>query len=330
MIDFAIQDLVSDVKNLSEQFGQRVDLDAGNVIDRSDSVMLRDPGLISPNGSCRLLRARDGWLAVNFARPEDVEALEAWCGVGARDEHAMRQSIESKSADDLVSQARWLSMPVSRVDEVGDPKDWIQTKRYSGGGTVPLKLNVLDLSSLWAGPLCASIFAAMGANVVRVESERRPERRSTPHYGRLNSHKKLQTLDVTKQAGRARLQQLVTGADVIVTSSRFRAFDNWNLHPFVQDLLMPHAVWVAVSGHGWFGAGKDRVGFGDDAAAAGGLVKWRNGKPSFIGDALADPITGLWASAKAMKSLLNGGGEVINASLSHCAAIVQNKVRTAS
>ena len=55
-------------------------------------------------------------------------------------------------------------------------------------------------------------------------------------------------------------------------------------------------VWVSITGHGRDGANTMRVGFGDDAAAAGGLVDWVDGTPHFVGDAVADPLAGLTAA----------------------------------
>lgn len=49
-------------------------------------------------------------------------------------------------------------------------------------------------------------------------------------------------------------------------------------------------VWAAITAHGW---AEDRVGFGDDCAAAGGLASWVDGEQRLVGDALADPLTGL-------------------------------------
>ena len=51
--------------------------------------------------------------------------------------------------------------------------------------------------------------------------------------------------------------------------------------------LNPDLLWIAITGHGWAGAAGLRIGFGDDCAAAGGLVEWHNDIPRFMGDALA-------------------------------------------
>ena len=53
---------------------------------------------------------------------------------------------------------------------------------------------------------------------------------------------------------------------------------------------------MAITAHGFTGPGALRVGFGDDCAAAGGLVDWQGDEPRFRGDALADPLTGLEAA----------------------------------
>jgi hypothetical protein len=61
-------------------------------------------------------------------------------------------------------------------------------------------------------------------------------------------------------------------------------------------------VWTSITGHGRAGAAGDRVAFGDDAAVAGGLVRWAADTPMFLGDAVADPLTGMVAAAATLLS----------------------------
>ena len=46
--------------------------------ERAARSRLTRRGVIAPGGSCRLVRAADGWIAVNLARPDDVALANAW------------------------------------------------------------------------------------------------------------------------------------------------------------------------------------------------------------------------------------------------------------
>ncbi len=106
--------------------------------------------------------------------------------------------------------------------------------------------------------------------------------------------------------GRRDLRDLLAAADVVIEASRPRALAQLGLGP---DDLGPDGpgLWVSITGHGRSGPGADRVAFGDDAAAAGGLVAWTARGPVFAGDALADPLTGLAAAAAAAGATRTGG-----------------------
>ena len=72
-------------------------------------------------------------------------------------------------------------------------------------------------------------------------------------------------------------------------------------------------MWVAVTAHGWR---SDRVGFGDDAAAAAGLVAWgEDGRPRFAADAVADPLCGALAARLAKEAWRRGGRWFLDVSL---------------
>jgi crotonobetainyl-CoA:carnitine CoA-transferase CaiB-like acyl-CoA transferase len=73
-----------------------------------------------------------------------------------------------------------------------------------------------------------------------------------------------------------------------------------------------------------------RPAFGDDAAVAGGLVGSGIGGPVFVGDAIADPLTGLEATLAVVESLGRGGGEVIHVSMAAVAATYAALPTTAS
>ena len=217
-----------------------------------------------------------------------------------------------------------LGLPAAAVGET--KADRLDATLLPLGRSAPAggPLKVIDLSALWAGPMCGAILAAMGAQVTKVESVRRPDptRTSTPDFFlRLNGAKHHLALDLGDPDGQARLRDAILGADVLITSARPRAFAGLGLDPAEIFAARPGLVWVAVTGHGWTGAAASRVAFGDDAAAAGGLVRWTaDGEPRFLGDALADPVTGLAAALGALRGLEAGGGVLVDVALARSAA----------
>jgi hypothetical protein len=185
---------------------------------------------------------------------------------------------------------------------------------------------VIDLSALWAGPLCAHLLHSAGARVIKVESAGRPDsvRHASPAlFDLLNAGKESVVLDFTSTAGREPLRSLIARADLVIGSARPRAFEQFGLEPEALIDRYPGLSWVAITAHGWYGEARNAVGFGDDAAAAGGLLtRSMDGRPMFAGDALADPLTGIAAAAGAFTALAQGGGTLVDAALSRTAAFI--------
>lgn len=326
-IDPVLSALSTEVAELTAGLGRRVDVAALQATSRTGHLALAEPGgLVSPNGACRLVRAADGWIAVNLAREEDRDLIPAWLGGDFGEEAwaAVAARVPRATVADLMEAAVLLGLPVARVGEARAAN--LKAPRLARGrpGAPKGRPRVVDLSALWAGPLCGAILAAMGGEVVKVESLRRPDptRASTPEFfRRLNGAKADLSLDLGSPDGQARLADMIAGADVLITGVRPRGLASLGLSEAAIFAANPDLVWVAVTGHGWTGPGAARVGFGDDAAAAGGLLgRAADGTPRFLGDALSDPVTGLAAAVGALRGLAAGGGVLVDASLSHCAA----------
>jgi hypothetical protein len=135
---------------------------------------------------------------------------------------------------------------------------------------------VVDLSALWAGPLCGALLHDVGAAVVKVESTGRPDgaRRGTPaFFDRLNCSKASVALDLDDRFGVTALRSLIEWADVVIESSRPRALQQIviDVASILSDPSTRPRVWVSITAHGRQGE-PERIGFGDDAPAAGGLV----------------------------------------------------------
>src|SRR3954464_5690903 len=66
---------------LSARMGRRVDVDVATMVTgRSALLGLSRQGRTSAGGTCRLLPAVDGWVAVNLTRPSDHELVAAVVG----------------------------------------------------------------------------------------------------------------------------------------------------------------------------------------------------------------------------------------------------------
>lgn len=295
-------------------------------------------GDTSCGGSCRLLRSRDGFLAVSLPRDEDMEMVPAWLELDTvlASAPAVWSTVAANLADAdpsvLIERARLLGLPVARVGEAArleaEARAPVLETRL---GDAPPRhdhdltgLVVIDLSALWAGPLCGDLLASAGATVVKVESTQRPDgaRRGTREFfDLLNGQKRSVALDLQSRQGVATLHALIMKSDIVIEASRPRALAQLGLD--ANDIVAANAgpqVWVSITGYGRTGEGVNRVAFGDDAAAAGGLVVWTDDGPLFCADAIADPLTGLTASGACVAALHAGGRRLLDVSMAAVSA----------
>ena len=88
---------------------------------------------------------------------------------------------------------------------------------------------VVDLSALWAGPLCAQLLHRCGAQVTTVSSIRRQTvlDRQPDFYQQLHVGHELLSLDFGDLVYRRQLAQRLMDADVVIEASRPRALVDW-------------------------------------------------------------------------------------------------------
>ncbi len=274
------------------------------LVERAALLGHRGWGRWSAGTSCRLLRAADGWLAVNLARDDDFAAIPAWLDTepGIEPWQQVTSSSASRPRQELIDRAVLLGLAVCEVPaENAPPRDVAALSVSAAGARGSRPAKVVDLSSLWAGPLCGWYLARAGAEVVKIESLRRPDgaRKGTPaFYQRLNAPKRLVELDLATSEGRGALRRSIDEADIVIDAARPRAMEGFGVDPDEQ--VHHGTIWCSITGHGRRGEAGHRVAFGDDAAAGGGLVTYVDAEPWFIGDAAADPIAGVTAALGAL------------------------------
>jgi hypothetical protein len=279
-------------------------------------------GSTSAGGSCRIVRAIDGLVAVNLPRVSDIESVPAWLAAEVGDN--LWSGVETvcayETTANLLERAQWLGLPIAAVGSA-DP-EFVPADRAGPAVDVRQPPMVLDLSSMWAGPLCGWYLARSGADVLKVESAQRPDggREGAPgFYRRLNSDKLVRDLELTSAEGAGELRRLVATADIVIEASRPRALEQFGVDAEAE--VERGAIWVSITAHGRSVA-PNRVGFGDDAAAAANLVvSVADELPWFVGDAAADPITGATAAALALGHWWAGRAALLDVPLAPTAAL---------
>jgi crotonobetainyl-CoA:carnitine CoA-transferase CaiB-like acyl-CoA transferase len=294
---------------------------------------LQRNGSSSTAGHCRLLPTRDGHIGVNLPREDDWALLPAWLETGAVDAwHDLGELIATRESATLVPRGRELGLAVADAAQVpGATIPWFRITPASPRHPVEPRRGaprVIDISSLWAGPLCSHLWQAAGAEVIKVESSSRPDgARYGPaeFFALLNDGKQQVTLDLHREDGQRQLRALIATADIVLEGSRPRALRQMGIVAEESIALHPGLTWVSISGYGRGEPRENWVAFGDDAAIAAGLsavLYAASGDWLICGDAIADPLTGLHAALAGWASWLAGGGQLVALSLEetvrHC------------
>lgn len=272
----------------------------------------------SAGGAFRALRARGGWLGISLARPSDRDLVPALIEAEASDEEwtAIARWITGQYVGDAAGRAELLGLPAAVIEPTpprptrpGVVSTMGGSRRRRGG--VPL---VVDLSALWAGPLCAHLLGLGGARVIKVESAARPDgaRFGPPQFFDL-LHAGHESVELDFHADLPLLTDLLRVADVVIESSRPRALRQLGID--AEQYIADGAVWVSITAYGRDDAHASRVGFGDDVAAGAGLVVIGDGIPWPLGDALADPLAGVTAAAAASVALTGASGCLLDVSM---------------
>ncbi len=200
-------------------------------------------------------------------------------------------------------------------------------------------IRVVDLSRILAGPWATQLLADLGADVIKIE---RPgvgddTRSWGPPYLRdasgnptsesayflsCNRGKRSVTVDLRSPTGQQIVQQLVTGADVVVENFKVGQLARYGLDYASLQTINPGLVYCSITGFGQNGPEKDRAGYDAMIQAMGGLMSITgeaDGPPQKVGVAVADLMCGMYASNAIMAALIgrhrNQQGRYIDLSL---------------
>jgi crotonobetainyl-CoA:carnitine CoA-transferase CaiB-like acyl-CoA transferase len=191
---------------------------------------------------------------------------------------------------------------------------------------------VVDATTSIAGPFCAEILAALGADVVKVE---RPDagddgRAWGPPFWNgesamflaVNAGKRSLAVSLRELRGREVVLKLAERADVFLQSLRPGLAERLGLGTETVRARSPRIVYCSIGAYGRTGPLAEEPGYDALMQAAGGLISMTGepGRPGVrVGSSLIDMGTGMWSALGVVAALLErertGEGAVVDTSL---------------
>jgi crotonobetainyl-CoA:carnitine CoA-transferase CaiB-like acyl-CoA transferase len=181
---------------------------------------------------------------------------------------------------------------------------------------VPLKgIRVLELGTMVAGPVAATLLADFGADVIKIEPPGAgdPIRRSGPFVGAESLYwqvegrsKRSVTCDLRKPEGQQLLRDLAAHADILIENFRPGTMARWGLAYDMLQKINPRLIMVSISGFGQTGPYATRPAYDRIALAFAGLLHmtgFPDRPPLRPGTAIADYQSALFGAFAAILAL---------------------------
>lgn len=225
-----------------------------------------------------------------------------------------------------------LSNPPSPDGTKATSPDPHHTSRRDAVADGPLTgLRVLDLATIYAGPMAATMLGDFGADVIKIEHPRGDPARTHGYqkdghglwWKVLSRNKRTVTADISREEGRELVMALARTADVLIENFRPGVLEKWDLGPDVLHWENPGLVILRLTGFGQTGPYAQRRAFGTLIEAMSGFAHMTgspDGPPTLPPFGLADGLAGMAGAYAVMCALRQrdaegGQGQVIDLSL---------------
>jgi len=188
------------------------------------------------------------------------------------------------------------------------------SKPSSACGAEPLcGIRIVDFTAFWAGPSATHVLAALGADVIKVESIQRPDgmrfnsaRPPTSDswwewsalFHATNTGKRSITLDMNRPEGIALARELIRKSDAVFENFTPRVMEHFGLTWEEVSSSNPRILMVRMPAFGLTGPWRDRPGFAPTMEQVSGMA-WITGFPEgppLILRGPCDPIVGMHAA----------------------------------
>ncbi len=188
-------------------------------------------------------------------------------------------------------------------------------------------VRIVEQGTFITGPCASMMLADLGADVIKIESPEGDPYRSyqqghySPHFQAYNRNKRSLVCDLKQQADRGIFDRLIADADVYLQNFRPGTADR--LGAGVERLhgINPRLVYCSISGFGADGPYAERPSYDSVAQALSGFlsVVVDPERPRFMGPALADAVTGIYAAYGILGALFErtrtGHGRLVEVSM---------------
>jgi crotonobetainyl-CoA:carnitine CoA-transferase CaiB-like acyl-CoA transferase len=188
-------------------------------------------------------------------------------------------------------------------------------------------VRVVEQGTFITGPCAGMMLADLGADVVKVESPTGDPYRSyqggqfSPHFQAYNRNKRSIALDLNVPADRKVFDELIASADVYIQNFRPGTAERLGAGRQRLQNLNTKLIYCSISGFGASGPYADRPSYDSVAQALSGFlsVVVDPQRPRFLGPALADAITGIYAAYGVLGALFErsrtGSGRLVEVSM---------------
>jgi crotonobetainyl-CoA:carnitine CoA-transferase CaiB-like acyl-CoA transferase len=176
-------------------------------------------------------------------------------------------------------------------------------------------IRVLEQGTFITGPCAGMMLADLGADVIKVESPEGDPYRAyqngqySPHFQAYNRNKRSLALNLKNAPDHRLFEGLVREADVFIQNFRPGTAERLGIGVARLQELNPRLVYCSISGFGSSGPYTERPSYDSVAQALSGflsvVVDYR--RPQFLGPALADAITGMYAAQAVLGALIERG-----------------------
>ena len=178
------------------------------------------------------------------------------------------------------------------------------TPAHADGGILA-GIRVLDFSRVLAGPYATMTLADFGADVIKIESADGDDTRGwrppvdgqgvSTYFSSVNRNKRSVILDLRTQEGKAKAQELLATADVVIENFRPGVMTKLGFNFEEAQKINPGIIYCSITGFG-SGKGASLAGYDLLVQALGGLMSVtgpQDGGPTKVGVALIDIMTGM-------------------------------------